>query len=191
VPTWNYVAVHAEGSVRALSRDELAELLRALTDQFEGPDHPRWSVSDVPSSFIEELLAEIAGFEVQVERLDAKLKLSQNREVQDRQRVAAQLQRSSRWASRDVAAWMKAIGNGHPYPEAEDNMVTKEQLKEEIESVQIETQSPGAATVRLDITGANIDLRSPEKIQKLMDLLELPQGSRAIVKTITSVAVPR
>ena len=44
-----------------------------------------------------------------VERIETKLKLSQNRELEDRQRVIAKLEASDSQDSQATAAWMKRV----------------------------------------------------------------------------------
>jgi transcriptional regulator len=44
---------------------------------------PRWSVDDAPRKFIEGQLRAIVGLELQITRVEAKAKLSQNRPVGD------------------------------------------------------------------------------------------------------------
>src|ERR1017187_10080609 len=64
-------------------------LVRRLTIKHEAarltpPGHPpAWSVDDAPRAFIEGQLRAIVGLELQITRIEAKAKLSQNRPVGD------------------------------------------------------------------------------------------------------------
>jgi len=87
VPTWNYAVVHAHGRLRESSRDELLTLLADLTDRFEAGSEKPWRVSDLEPAFVDELCMAIVGFSIDIERLEAKLKLSQNRSPADHERV--------------------------------------------------------------------------------------------------------
>ena len=93
VPTWNYVAVHAYGLVRAFTEAErLWEVVRTLTERHEqGFDLP-WSVDDAPAEFTQKLLKAIVGVEIALTRLEGKWKLSQNRPEADRLGVIEGLQ---------------------------------------------------------------------------------------------------
>lgn len=93
VPTWNYAVVHARGRARELSRNELLALLRRLTDAFE-VQPKAWSLDDLPTAFRDQLAQEIVGLEIEVDRWEAKFKLSQNRSREDASRVADALQES-------------------------------------------------------------------------------------------------
>ena len=50
-----------------------------------------WAVTDAPAAFVDQQLRAIVGLELQVERVEAKAKLSQNRSVEDRAGVVAGL----------------------------------------------------------------------------------------------------
>ncbi len=110
VPTWNYVAVHAYGIARV--HDDPARLL-ALVQQmvavFEAPLPRPWRL-DAADEFVAKLLQAIVGFEIEVTRWEAKLKLSQNRSPQDRAGALRGLAEQSDPMSWEVAEWMRAIG---------------------------------------------------------------------------------
>ncbi len=95
VPTWNYVAVHAYGTV-VLTHDpaELDELVRCLTDAHEAERERPWDVSDAPESYIAGQLRGIVGVALAVTRFDAKWKMSQNRTEADVRGVIATLEAS-------------------------------------------------------------------------------------------------
>lgn len=92
VPTWNYVVVHAHGTL-AIKDDPhwLLENVTALTDAHEASSPTPWRVSDAPSDYIQNLLKAIVGIELTITRWEGKWKLSQNRPLPDREGVAAGL----------------------------------------------------------------------------------------------------
>ena len=109
VPTWNYVAVHAYGTLRF--RDD-AEYLRRhldqLTDRHEaGREHP-WTTADAPSEYIAQLQRAIVGVELEITRLEGKWKMSQNRPAADIDGVVRGLAASSAAEERAVAAIVEA-----------------------------------------------------------------------------------
>ncbi|MDE2229523.1 MAG: FMN-binding negative transcriptional regulator [Alphaproteobacteria bacterium] len=84
VPTWNYVAVHAYGSVRFYDdADRLLQLVTRLTDAHEAGRQDRWRVSDAPAEYTRSMLKAIVGFELPIARLEGKWKMSQNRPAED------------------------------------------------------------------------------------------------------------
>jgi transcriptional regulator len=103
VPTWNYVTAHVYG--RLVVHDDpvwTENLVRRLTVKHEADrDHP-WSVDDAPRSYIEGQLRAIVGIEVEITRVEAKAKLSQNRPPADIDGVIAGLRERGDTASADA-----------------------------------------------------------------------------------------
>ena len=92
VPTWNYVAVHAYGPIEFFDEPgRLLGVVTRLTNLHEGRRAAPWAVSDAPADYIDSQLKGIVGFRLPISRLDAKRKMSQNRNAQDRAGVAAGL----------------------------------------------------------------------------------------------------
>lgn len=84
VPTWNYVTVQVRGRLRRVDDARwLADHVRDLTDRHEREMAVPWSVSDAPPEWIDTLLRGIVGLEIEVERIEGKAKLGQNRGVAD------------------------------------------------------------------------------------------------------------
>ena len=79
VPTWNYAVVHARGKATLMDEAELHELLMRLSSVYEEGRPNPWKMSAQPADFISGLLKVIVGFAIDVERIEGKFKLSQNR----------------------------------------------------------------------------------------------------------------
>ena len=80
VPTWNYVAVHAYGTLRM--RDDpqfLRDHLETLVRRHEADRARPWHVSDAPEDYIAQQMKAIVGVELPIDRLEGKWKMSQNR----------------------------------------------------------------------------------------------------------------
>jgi len=85
VPTWNYITVHARGIIRWIQDGEwLRANVTALAQAHEAGQPAPWQVSDAPASYVDSLLRAIVGFELTIETLQGKYKLSQNRDAADR-----------------------------------------------------------------------------------------------------------
>lgn len=92
VPTWNYLSVQVFGELVVHDDvDWLADLVTRLTDHHESGAPAPWAVSDAPAAFIAGQLRAIVGLELQITRVEAKAKFSQNRSAEDRQGVRAGL----------------------------------------------------------------------------------------------------
>ncbi|MGJ6125786.1 FMN-binding negative transcriptional regulator [Mycolicibacterium sp. Y3] len=84
VPTWNYLTAHVYGTV-TIHDDPvwLDALVRRLTDKHEANRPRPWSVDDAPEKFLTGQLRAIVGVEINISRIEAKFKLSQNRPAAD------------------------------------------------------------------------------------------------------------
>lgn len=90
VPTWNYVAVHAYGELRLLPPgDTTIEMLEQMFDTFDASYRSQWQT--LSDKFKNGMLNGIVAFEIVVNRLEGKAKLSQNRPAHDQANVAAWL----------------------------------------------------------------------------------------------------
>ncbi len=108
VPTWNYASVHAYGASRAMTdRDWLNDLLRRLSERHEAREATPWRMQDQPAAFLNGMLGGIVGFEIAVDRLEGKFKLSQNRPGGDRPRIIAALEARGDADARGVARLMR------------------------------------------------------------------------------------
>lgn len=85
VPTWNYAAVHAYGRLETVQdKDWLLAHVSELSDQQEAPYAAPWSTGDAPANFLDGLVRGIVGLKLTINRLEGKLKMSQNRPTGDR-----------------------------------------------------------------------------------------------------------
>ncbi|MGZ5662713.1 MAG: FMN-binding negative transcriptional regulator, partial [Usitatibacter sp.] len=89
VPTWNYAVVHAHGKARLMDEAELHELLMRLASIHESGNAKPWRMSELPAAYVSSMLEMIVGFEIEVERLEGKFKLSQNRPAEVPRVIAA------------------------------------------------------------------------------------------------------
>jgi transcriptional regulator len=108
VPTWNYMAVHAYGPLRVVSKEaELRSLLNLLVDQHE---NGAYSMESLPEEMIEKQIRGIVAFEVAITQLQASFKLSQNRDKESYHNVIRELEGQDDTA-RQVAVAMQAKAN--------------------------------------------------------------------------------
>jgi transcriptional regulator len=106
VPTWNYSAVRASGRLQVASAKEV---VNELAERFEGDAPGAWRTGGLTPEYLEKQLRGIVAFEMRVEVLDAKAKLSQNRTPEDRSRVERALANSDDPIDRECAAAMREI----------------------------------------------------------------------------------
>ena len=107
VPTWNYIAVHACGTLSLVEDDAGKEaLLTGLIAAHEPAYAEKWRA--MPEGYRRTLLAGIMGFRIPIARIEGKFKLSQNRPEIDRRNVQA-AQAAGSDDERALAAWMTRL----------------------------------------------------------------------------------
>ena len=86
VPTWNYLAVEAEGPLRRLDEEELARLLDDLSAAHEArlAPKPSWTRAKMSPGRFEAMLKAIVGYELRIEDLRGTRKLGQNKKSEER-----------------------------------------------------------------------------------------------------------
>jgi transcriptional regulator len=85
VPTWNYEVVHVQGTLTVRDDERFVRgLVARLTRRHEAAEPRPWKMSDAPPDFVDTLLRNIVGIEVDVLSMVGKSKLSQNKEARDR-----------------------------------------------------------------------------------------------------------
>ncbi len=103
VPTWNYASVHMYGVPSVVDDGiRLKQIVEALTCKYEKLQSTPW-IPDYP----ETMLAGIIGFSVEVNRIEAKYKLSQNKSAADRKNIIACLSESGDTHAREMARLMR------------------------------------------------------------------------------------
>ena len=93
VPTWDYVTVHAYGSATLFKSDQqIAELIEALSDKYEENQEYPWQAK---GRYPTKMLNAIVGFEINVQELQGKVKIGQNKTQNDLKGVLNTLEKSS------------------------------------------------------------------------------------------------
>ena len=107
VPTWNYQAVHVYGKTRIVEDyDEAYQILKRLVDRHEMVSH--YKMETLPQDFVAKEIKGIVAFQIEVTRIEANYKLSQNRNDEDYRNIVAQLDAREDEMSHGVAEAMKA-----------------------------------------------------------------------------------
>jgi transcriptional regulator len=97
VPTWNYLAVEAHGSIEFFNDPErLREVVTRLTRLHEQQRPSPWALTDAPADFITSQLHNIVGIRMAITGMDGKRKMSQNRNAEDRAGVIEGLSHSDK-----------------------------------------------------------------------------------------------
>jgi transcriptional regulator len=107
VPTWNYITIHATGTLH-LVEDEAGkeQLVRSLMAIHEPAQLDQWQSQSQP--YHSAMLKNIVGFRIPIHKLEGKFKLSQNRPDPDRVNIKA-AQSSGSPDEQALAAWMHRL----------------------------------------------------------------------------------
>ncbi|MBZ5685137.1 MAG: FMN-binding negative transcriptional regulator [Acidobacteriia bacterium] len=111
VPTWNYAAVHIYGNATTYAEpNQLLNMLHDLIPTFEAAYEEQWASLSEP--YRQRMLSHIVGFEIAITKLEAKLKLSQNRTRNEQQHIIDSLSSASDTAVSGTASLMCEHGLG-------------------------------------------------------------------------------
>lgn len=103
VPTWNYAAVHAYGTVRITADKAVKHAAqRALVAELDPAWLPKFDA--LRAEYVASMLEGIVTFDIAVTRLETRWKLSQNRGRREQELIAAELESSADSAERSLAA---------------------------------------------------------------------------------------
>ncbi|MED1948382.1 MULTISPECIES: FMN-binding negative transcriptional regulator [Brevibacillus] len=107
VPTWDYLAVHAYGTARILTKDEMKSALDSMLKHYEShrENGRLWDTFD--PELLEREMKGIVGFEIEITSIQGAAKMSQNRNNTDYQSIVAKLEKSNDQGEIQVAQWMR------------------------------------------------------------------------------------
>jgi transcriptional regulator len=106
VPTWNYIAVHVYGKIKIIEGDDVIASLKRLTDKYEQNSKNPVRLEDLSEKTMRQV-AGIVAFEIEIDRIEAVKKMSQNRKERDYSNIISELEKTDNTASNEVAAIMK------------------------------------------------------------------------------------
>jgi transcriptional regulator len=104
--TWNYMSVHAKGTLRFLDEQALLGVLKRTTNHFENNPHSGSNFEDLQEEYVQRLVTAIVAFEVEVNQIDNVFKLSQNRDEKSYHNIIGKLEEQGADAN-EIAGEMK------------------------------------------------------------------------------------
>lgn len=106
VPTWNYIAVHAQGKVTVITDPaETYALLEKSVQHFEPAYFSQWKNLD--ENYVQQMMKGITGIRIAVQALEGKFKLSQNKTENEREQIIRTFEKSEAGHEQLTAAYMK------------------------------------------------------------------------------------
>lgn len=110
VPTWNYLAVHAYGHCFLIDGEEnKAALLNEMIQYYEADYQKQWDSQS--ADFKRKMMIGIIAFEIIVDDLQAKKKLSQNKTEKERTSIINELKNAENSNEKDISAYMESLGD--------------------------------------------------------------------------------
>ena len=106
VPTWNYQSVHLYGSPRIITdHEETYQMLSRLITRNEG--NPAYRMETLPPDLVAKEMKGIVAFQIEVARIEANYKLSQNRDDESYRSIVSHLDEREDEMSHEVAKAMR------------------------------------------------------------------------------------
>lgn len=111
--TWNYMSVHARGTIKFLDDDALIDVLRKTSLYFENNNRESATAYDnLPAEYMQKLRRMIVAFEIEVKELDTVFKLSQDRDEKSYANIIEQLRKQGESGQVIAAEMEKRSGDG-------------------------------------------------------------------------------
>ena len=105
VPTWNYVAVELEGTIRKMEHDALVAQIDQLSAEQEAKlDKAPWTRAKMDARLFDKMTSAIVGFRLEIAAWRGTIKLGQNKPEAARLAAANGAEAASR---RGIAHWMR------------------------------------------------------------------------------------
>ncbi len=109
VPTWNYIAVHITGKPRGLSEQKTKESLYTLVDKYEGSNPNGFRMDQLDEKYLNAQVRGVVGFEIEISKIEARFKLSQNRDDKNYHVIISKLRDRDDALSHVIADEMEKI----------------------------------------------------------------------------------
>jgi len=110
--TYYYTAVHCYGRVTLQEEAALDDSVQRLTEAMETPIADGWKTNEIEREAVTRRYKSILGFELHIERLQAKFKLGQDEPLKDALAVAERLERRGYAGDAELAAMIRRENAG-------------------------------------------------------------------------------
>ncbi|EZH64567.1 transcriptional regulator [Bacillaceae bacterium JMAK1] len=106
VPTWNYMVAHVTGTVEFVTDEMLHQSLAELICKYEDETSPYLYEKQDPE-FLNNMSKGVVGFQIKIDQLVGKAKLSQNHPEERKRLVIDQLEKQPSDDERQIATYMR------------------------------------------------------------------------------------
>lgn len=106
VPTWNYISVHAYGRGKIITEQfGIFAVLEKMIDGFEAVYKNQWN--ELSMDYRTKMSNGIVAFEIHVNKIESKEKLSQNKKENERNNIISSLSKSQNTNEKIIAEYMQ------------------------------------------------------------------------------------
>jgi transcriptional regulator len=102
--TWNYMTVHARGTIALFENEETIAILKELTHVYEDQQEKPELLENMSKEYVDTFVKAITGFEIVVHSLHPIFKLSQNRDDESYRHIVSKLEAAGN-ANATAIAW--------------------------------------------------------------------------------------
>lgn len=103
-PTWNYTAIHVQGTPEVVEDlDAIRAVLARTVATYDTPLGGEWALGAMPQELTASRIKAIAAVRIPIARIEGKMKLNQDKSIDDRRGVVAALERQGDAQSLAVA----------------------------------------------------------------------------------------
>lgn len=114
-PTWNYIAIHVRARpVLIEDPEQIFEILTRTVATYDTPRGGAWSLESMPRDYTFSRIKAIVGIEFEIDELEGKFKLNQDKTQEDRRGVIMALEASGTPEEKEVARLMRQLPMGQP-----------------------------------------------------------------------------
>ena len=105
--TWNYMTVQVKGKIIFTDEAGTREAIEAVTNYYEETESPA-AYKNIPEAYTASLVKAITGFYIEVDSMDHVFKLSQNKTIDEQQKIVDELMKQGDYNAAAIAAAMKS-----------------------------------------------------------------------------------
>ena len=96
VPTWNYLAAHVYGKIKIISeKEEVYQMMDDLMNTYEQSMENPMKMNNLSQEYIEDHLNGIVCFSIEISSIDCAFKLSQNRDIINKELIIKELEKQN------------------------------------------------------------------------------------------------
>lgn len=121
-PTWNYTAIHVQGAPEVVEdTDAIYAVLQRTVATYDTPLGGEWAFEAMPQELTTSRLKAIAAVRIPIARIEGKMKLNQDKSMDDRRGVIAALERQGDAQGLAIADMIRAQPDFASAPSTTDN----------------------------------------------------------------------